>query len=193
MEIARKTTGRSSQDTEHLRQDLASLNRLVEETEVWYTSLETRNHKRVPELKAELDEITAGIDKIVREVRDVSERGSLRPKGHGCWNSRFGLTTRSGRSLPVYPFESPKTNRSWALGTLWHKLGVVFSAAFVGCGERSEPSCATRDSRYSRPRICGPRPLAVRFPCLRRADQHPTSALRLIAAWLGSSTTVHQV
>jgi hypothetical protein len=73
VEIGRKIARRNSQDKDGLRQDLASLNRLVEETEVWYTSLETRDHKQVPELAAELEEITAGIDKIVREVRDVSE------------------------------------------------------------------------------------------------------------------------
>lgn len=73
VEVARKIASRNSSDKESLRQDLASLNRLVEETQGWYTSLETRNHKQVPELAAELEEITAGIDKIVREVRDVSE------------------------------------------------------------------------------------------------------------------------
>ncbi len=72
VEIGRKIAGQNFQDKDGLRQDLASLNRLMEETEVWYTSLETRDHKQVPELAAELEEITAGIDKVVREVRDVS-------------------------------------------------------------------------------------------------------------------------
>jgi hypothetical protein len=73
VEIGRKIAGGNSPDNDALRQDLASLNRLVEETEVWYASLETRDHKQVPELAAELEEITAGIDRVVREVRGVSE------------------------------------------------------------------------------------------------------------------------
>jgi hypothetical protein len=42
--------------------------------------------------------------------------------------------------------EIPRSSKEHAsLSTVWHKFGVVFSAATVGCGERSEP----HRSRYS--------------------------------------------
>ncbi len=61
------------QDTVDLKRDLVSLNGLVEQTQAWYANLETRDHKQVPQLASELQQITAGIDSIVREVRDVSD------------------------------------------------------------------------------------------------------------------------
>jgi hypothetical protein len=39
------------------------------------------------------------------------------------------------------------------LGASWHRFSVVFSATFVGCGERSEP----HRSRYFLPEIGRPR------------------------------------
>ena len=60
-----------------LRNSLASLDVLLKDTEAWFLNLESDDRKSVPGLAEELTEITAGIDGIVNEIRETSDRHAI--------------------------------------------------------------------------------------------------------------------
>ncbi len=74
VQIGRRIAAQDTNDNVHLRKDLVSIDKLLEETQIWYTNLETEDGKQVPQLTAELGEISAGIDRIVSEVRHASDQ-----------------------------------------------------------------------------------------------------------------------
>jgi hypothetical protein len=65
------------EDDKSLREDMASLESLVTEIGIWYASVDTSDHKPIPQLKEEVEQITDGIDRIVKEVRHASDRQSI--------------------------------------------------------------------------------------------------------------------
>ncbi|MBI5248459.1 MAG: hypothetical protein HY912_03095 [Desulfomonile tiedjei] len=74
VQICRRIAASDVDDRGRLRLDLVSLDRLLEETETWYASLETDDRRHVDELTDELEKITTGIDRIVGEVRHASDQ-----------------------------------------------------------------------------------------------------------------------
>jgi hypothetical protein len=70
-------------DEAGLREELGALDRLLTATEDWYTGMDTDDRKPIPQLAEEIGEITSGIDRIVREVRNASDQqstASIRPR-----------------------------------------------------------------------------------------------------------------
>ena len=74
VQIGSRIAVQGTNENVHLREDLVSIDNLLDETRIWYTNLETEDGKQVPQLTAELGEISAGIDRIVREVRHASDQ-----------------------------------------------------------------------------------------------------------------------
>jgi hypothetical protein len=73
VDLSDRIASSEKQSQEDLRKDFAALVDMVQKTSDWYVALETGEIKQAPQLTQELQDITAGIDRIMEDVRSPAE------------------------------------------------------------------------------------------------------------------------
>ncbi len=76
IDISNKLAGSNGVTKTRLRDELASLNSLVEQLSDWYLKLESGEPKGVSQLEESIKDITQSIDRIMEDVRPLN---SLKP------------------------------------------------------------------------------------------------------------------